>query len=62
MDTDRLFVIGGHADEAETSMILAWPVWMVVAALVPSFALLALAGVYNAVQHWQLASAAGESA
>ena len=43
-------------------MILAWPVWMVVAALVPSFALLALAGVYNAVQHWQFASAAGESA
>jgi len=43
-------------------MILAWPVWTVVAALVPSFALLALAGVYNAVQHWQLASAEGETA
>jgi len=48
-------------EAGETSMILAWPVWMVVAALVPSFALLALAGVYNAVQHWQLASAEGES-
>jgi TRAP-type C4-dicarboxylate transport system permease small subunit len=43
-------------EAGETSMILAWPVWMVVAALVPSFLLLALAGMYNAVRHWQTAS------
>ncbi len=49
-------------EAGETSMILAWPVWMVVAAMVPSFALLALAGVYNAVQHWQLASTEGDLA
>lgn len=49
-------------EAGETSMILAWPVWMVVAALVPSFILLALAGMYNAVQHWQFASAEGASA
>lgn len=44
-------------EAGETSMILAWPVWAVVGSLVPSFALLALAGVYNAVRHWQSASA-----
>ncbi len=49
-------------EAGETSMILAWPVWMVVATMVPSFALLALAGTYNAVQHWQRASAEGELA
>ena len=43
-------------EAGETSMILAWPVWLVVAGLVPSFALLAVAGVYNAVRHWQAAS------
>jgi len=31
----------------ETSVILGWPVWAVVAALVPSFLLLAIAGLYN---------------
>jgi len=49
-------------EAGETSMILAWPVWMIVAALVPSFILLALAGLYNAVQHWQFASVEGASA
>ncbi len=49
-------------EAGETSMILAWPVWVVVAALVPSFLLLALAGVYNAVRHWQTAASAGELA
>lgn len=49
-------------EAGETSMILAWPVWMVVAAMVPSFALLALAGTYNAVQHWHMASTQGDTA
>ena len=48
-------------EAGETSMILAWPVWMVVAAIVPSFVLLAVAGLYNAVTHWQSATS-GESA
>jgi len=47
-------------EAGETSMILAWPVWIVVAAIVPSFILLAVAGLYNAITHWQLATA-GES-
>ena len=38
------------------SMMLMWPVWTVVAALVPSFVLLALAGLYNAAHYWRLAS------
>jgi nucleoside-diphosphate-sugar epimerase len=48
-------------EAGETSMILAWPVWMVVAAIVPSFVLLAAAGFYNTVIHWKSASS-GESA
>jgi TRAP-type C4-dicarboxylate transport system permease small subunit len=47
-------------EAGETSMILAWPVWIVVAAIVPSFVLLAVAGLYNAVTHWQSATL-GES-
>ena len=35
-------------EAGESSMMLSWPVWTVVAALVPSFALLAAAGLYNA--------------
>lgn len=35
-------------EAGEASMMLMWPVWTVVAALVPSFVLLALAGLYNA--------------
>ena len=35
-------------EAGEASMMLMWPVWTVVAALVPSFALLAVAGLYNA--------------
>lgn len=34
-------------DAGETSVILGWPVWAVVAGLVPSFLLLAVAGIYN---------------
>lgn len=35
-------------EAGEASMMLLWPVWTVVAALVPSFVLLALAALYNA--------------
>ena len=51
-------------EAGETSMILAWPVWLVVAGLVPSFILLAVAGIYNAALHWKAAAVipAGESA
>jgi TRAP-type C4-dicarboxylate transport system permease small subunit len=35
-------------EAGEASMMLMWPVWTVVAALVPSFVLLAVAGLYNA--------------
>lgn len=34
-------------DAGETSVILGWPVWAVVAGLVPSFLLLSIAGLYN---------------
>ena len=36
-------------EAGETSVILGWPVWVVVAGLVPSFMLLAIAGLYNTV-------------
>lgn len=38
-------------EAGESSMMLLWPVWTVVAALVPSFALLAVAGLYNALAY-----------
>jgi TRAP-type C4-dicarboxylate transport system permease small subunit len=34
-------------EAGETSVILGWPVWAVMAGLVPSFLLLAIAGLYN---------------
>lgn len=40
-------------EAGEASMMLLWPVWTVVAALVPSFLLLALAGFYNAAVYWR---------
>jgi len=43
-------------EAGEASMMLLWPVWTVVAAMVPSFALLALAGFYNAARYWRTAS------
>lgn len=46
-------------EAGEASMMLMWPVWTVVAALVPSFVLLALAGLYNAGSYW---AAAGSKA
>lgn len=46
-------------EAGEASMMLMWPVWTVVAALVPSFVVLALAGLYNATQY--LAAAGNEA-
>ncbi len=43
-------------EAGEASMLLLWPVWTVVAAMVPSFALLSIAGLYNAGLYWQAAS------
>ena len=43
-------------EAGEASMLLLWPVWTVVAAMVPSFALLAIAGLYNAGLYWHAAS------
>ena len=42
----------------ETSVILGWPVWVVMASLVPSFVLLAIAGFYNTMH--SLSKVAGE--
>ena len=49
-------------EAGEASMLLLWPVWTVVAAMVPSFALLALAGLYNAGHYWRAAAQAAERA
>lgn len=38
-------------EAGERSMILDWPLWLPQAAMVPGFALLALAGLYRASQH-----------
>ena len=38
-------------EAGESSMMLLWPVWTVVATLVPSFVLLAMAGLYNALAY-----------
>jgi TRAP-type C4-dicarboxylate transport system permease small subunit len=38
-------------EAGERSMILDWPLWLPQAAMVPGFALLALAGLYRARQH-----------
>ncbi len=43
-------------EAGEASMMLLWPVWTVVAAMVPSFVLLAIAGLYNAGFYWSTAS------
>ena len=40
----------------ETSAILAWPVWVAQALMVPSFILLAVAGLYSAVHLVRMAS------
>lgn len=45
-------------EAGESSMLLAWPVWTVVAALVPSFALLAVAGLFNAQAYLKAARGA----
>lgn len=41
----------------ETSAILAWPVWVAQALMVPSFALLAVAGLYSAAHLLRIALA-----
>jgi TRAP-type C4-dicarboxylate transport system permease small subunit len=43
----------------ETSMILGWPVWIAQILMVPGFLLLALAGFYMTLVHWQLSAALG---
>jgi TRAP-type C4-dicarboxylate transport system permease small subunit len=43
-------------EAGETSMVLSWPVWPAVAAMVPSLLLLAAAGAYNGVLHWSAAT------
>jgi TRAP-type C4-dicarboxylate transport system permease small subunit len=42
-------------EAGEISMMLSWPVWPAVALLVPSFVVLALAGLYNAAHYWTAA-------
>ncbi|MEI8323860.1 MAG: TRAP transporter small permease [Betaproteobacteria bacterium] len=39
-------------EAGEVSAILGWPVWLAQLSMVPSFALLALAGFYMAQQYW----------
>ena len=43
-------------DAGETSMILAWPVWIPQAFMVPGFALLAVAGTYMFVHQLRMAA------
>ena len=40
-------------ESGETSAVLAWPVWIGQALMVPGFVLLAIAGVYMAAMHLQ---------
>ncbi len=47
-------------EAGETSVILGWPVWAVVAGLVPSFLLLAIAGLYNTAHHLSATSTENE--
>ena len=42
-------------ESGETSMILAWPVWIPQAFMVPGFALLAIAGIYMFVHQLRMA-------
>jgi len=44
-------------EAGEQSMLLDWPLWIPQMAMVPGFALLALAGAYRAWQHLQAARA-----
>jgi TRAP-type C4-dicarboxylate transport system permease small subunit len=43
-------------EAGETSMILAWPVWIPQAFMVPGFALLAVAGIYMFVHQLRMAA------
>lgn len=42
-------------EAGERSMLLDWPLWVPQMAMVPGFALMALAGAYRAMQHLQVA-------
>ena len=61
-DVDRARMVRSWAgamtvkDAGETSMILAWPVWIPQAFMVPGFALLAVAGGYLCVHQLRLAA------
>jgi TRAP-type mannitol/chloroaromatic compound transport system permease small subunit len=46
----------------ETSMMLGWPVWPAIALIVPSLAVFALAGLYNAARQFAIARRNGASA
>ncbi|MDO8300300.1 TRAP transporter small permease [Lacisediminimonas sp.] len=46
---------GALRTSGETSMMLAWPVWVAWAALVPSFLLFSAAGLYNAAREFKRA-------
>ncbi len=48
-------------EAGESSMMLMWPVWTVVAALVPSFVLRAAAGLYNACAYARSCAMAAHS-
>ena len=53
---DYFLAAASLSEAGETSMVLSWPVWPAVAAMVPSFILLAAAALYNAAVHWGAAS------
>jgi len=46
-------------EAGESSMILAWPLWIPQMAMVPGFVLLALAGLYKMAQHLRAALSEG---
>lgn len=50
----------GVMEAGETSMILAWPVWIPQALMVPGFAVLAVAGFYMFVHQLRMAAGVNE--
>jgi TRAP-type C4-dicarboxylate transport system permease small subunit len=44
-------------ESGETTTILAWPVWMTYAAMLPGVVLTALAGYYTSVEQWRRSQA-----
>ena len=49
-------------ESGETSMMLGWPVWLAIALIVPSMAIFALAGLYNASQEFRRFGETGDQA